>query len=77
MKYEFNLGLGNTSLFLKLICFCNLRIIFLVGSVNRQENLNVEKASAFLKQTGVKLSNPFNLWYLCCTSLSKETFSLT
>ena len=66
MKYKFNLDLGKALLHLKLICFCNLRIIFRVGSVSHQKNLKVKKANispfprAFLRQIGVKLSIPFH-----------------
>lgn len=68
MKYKFNLGLGKIFLHLKLICFCNLRIMSIVGSAFHQKNLNVKGAylyivspfpSAFLRQIGVKESTHF------------------
>lgn len=68
MKCKFNLGLGKTFLHLKLICFCNPRIISIAGSAYHQENLHVKRAyllivspfpSAFLRQIGVKVSTHF------------------
>lgn len=45
VKYTFNLDLGKAFLHLELFCFCNLRIIFRVGIVSHQKNLNVKKAN--------------------------------